>query len=209
VGLLAGAYETIKSNDSSITVISAGLAPTGVNNDEAKNDRLYFREMYNAGLAQHTDVIGIHPYGWANPPWTRCCGDAGGVPTHNNDPSFFFLNTVEDYRAIQAEFGDSDRKMWATEFGWGTMDGLGLPVPDEQPFFAYMDQNKQAEYIIAAFQIAQQWDFMGPMFLWNLNIGALDGTIDANQAGYSILGNEPDRPRAAYRALVDMPKTDD
>jgi polysaccharide biosynthesis protein PslG len=209
VGLLAGAYEAIKTTDSSITVISAGLAPTGVNNDEAKNDRLYFREMYEAGLAQHTDVIGIHPYGWANPPWARCCGDAGGVPTHNNDPSFFFLNTVEDYRAIQAEFGDSDRRMWATEFGWGTMDGLGLPVPDEQPFFAYLDQGKQAEYIVAAFQIAQQWDFMGPMFLWNLNNGALDGTIDANQAGYSILGNEPDRPRAAYRALVDMPKSDD
>jgi polysaccharide biosynthesis protein PslG len=209
VGLLTGAYDAIKSTDSSITVISAGLAPTGVNNDDAKNDRLYFREMYEAGLAQHTDVIGIHPYGWANPPWARCCVDLGGVPTHNNDPSFFFMNTVEDYRAIQAEFGDSDRKMWATEFGWGTMDGLELDVPPEQPFFAYLDQHKQAEYIVAAFQIAQQWDFMGPMFLWNLNIGALDGAIDANQAGYSILGNEPDRPREAYRTLVDMPKTDD
>jgi hypothetical protein len=182
------------------------LAPTGVDNAEAKNDRTYFREMYAAGLANHTDVIGIHPYGWANPPWTRCCGQSD-VPSHNNDPSFFFLNTVEDYRNIQIENGDSGRQMWATEFGWGSVDGLGLPVPDEQPFFAYLDQAKQAQYILEAFRIGQQWDFMGPMFLWNLNMSNLDGSVDPNQAGYSILSDNM-WPRPAHKALEDAPKTD-
>ncbi len=206
VRLLSGAYSTIKQEDGNILVISAGLAPTGVNSEIAVNDRLYLRDMYQAGVASYADAIGIHPYGWANPPWARCCGDSGGVPSHNNDPSFFFLNTIEDYRAIQVEFGDS-RQLWATEFGWGTVDGLDLPIPAEQPFFAYLSQSQQGTYIIEAYRMAQQWDFMGPMFLWNLNVATLEGHIDPNQAGYSIM-IEVDRPREAYRMLRDIPKSD-
>lgn len=208
VELLAGAYQAIKETNGSITVVSAGLAPTGVNGDEAHSDRLYFREMYEAGLANYTDAIGIHPYGWANPPWTRCCAGSP-APSHNNDPSFFFLDNVEDYREIQLEFNDGGRQFWATEFGWGTMEGLDLPIPSDQPFFEYLDQEQQALYILEAYRLGQQWDFMGPMFLWNLNVAALHGDIDANQAGYSIFGRNYQQPRQAYQLLVDTPKTDD
>ena len=207
VGLLAGAYETIKGEDASITVVSAGLAPTGVNDGiSSVDDRLYLRQMYEAGLANYADAVGVHPYGWANPPWIRCCRDPNGPPTHNDHPSFFFLNTIEDYRSIQAEFGDSERPLWATEFGWGTMERLDLPIPEEQPFLVYMNEERQAEYIRDAFLMAQEWDFMGPMFLWNLNVATLEG-FDANQAAYSIL-IELDRPRVAYQVLRDIPKID-
>jgi polysaccharide biosynthesis protein PslG len=208
VELLAGAYQAIKETNGSVMVISAGLAPTGVNGDEARSDRLYFREMYEAGLANYADAIGIHPYGWANPPWTRCCTGSPAL-SHNDDPSFYFLDTVEDYREIQLEFNDGGRQFWATEFGWGTMDGLDLPVPAEQPFFAYLDQAQQAQYILEAYRLGQQWEFMGPMFLWNLNVAALYGDIDANQAGYSIFGRSYQQPREAYRVLVNTPKSDD
>lgn len=209
IRLLAGAYETIKREDGRLTVISAGLAPTGVQNEIALNDRIYLRQMYEAGLPNYTDVIGIHPYGWANPPWARCCGDSGGVPSHNDDPTFFFLNTIEDYRAIQTEFNDAGRQLWATEFGWGTMDGLDLPVPEEQPFFAYVNQEEQATYILEAYRMGQQMDFMGPMFLWNLNIATLDGQLNPNQAGYSILSIDVDRPRPAFRTLTEAPKSNE
>lgn len=208
VEFLAGAYETIKREDARILVISAGLGPTGVNDGStAIDDRVYLRQMYEAGIANYADAIGIHPYGWANPPWARCCGDSGGVPSHNEHPSFFFLNTIEDYRAIQSEFGDLERPLWATEFGWGTVDGLGLPVPENAPFFAYTDQGEQAEYILEAYRMAQEWDFMGPMFLWNLNVASLAG-FDSSQAGYSILG-EDQRPRPAYERLRDTPRVEE
>jgi len=210
VRLLAGAYNTIKTvyPEGNITVISAGLAPTGVNDGvTAVDDRTYFRQMYEAGVQNWADAIGIHPYGWGNPPWTRCCGDWGGAPTHNNDPTFFFLNTIEDYRAIQEEFGDGNRKLWATEFGWGTMDGLDRPIPEDSPFFAYVDQGKQADYIVEAFRMGQDMDFMGPMILWNLNIAIFQGS-DNSQSGYSILELQ-DRPREAFRRLRDTPKVDD
>jgi hypothetical protein len=208
VRLLSGAYQTIESMDPRITVISAGLAPTGVTNETSIDDRLYLRQMYEAGLAANTDVVGIHPYGWANPPQLRCCNDPSGPPTHNNHPTFFFLNTIEDYRAIQTEFGDSSRQLWATEFGWGTMEGLSLPLPNDQPFFEFVNQEQQSRYIRDAYLMAQQWDFMGPMFLWNLNVATLDGYVDPNQAGYSIL-IDINHARAAYNVLRDTPKSDE
>ncbi len=209
VRLLAGAYQTVKSAypEGNIVVVSAGLAPTGINDGiNAVDDRSYLRQMYQAGLANYADAIGIHPYSWGNPPWTRCCGDWGGAPSHNDHPTFFFLNTIEDYRAIQAEFGDSARPLWATEFGWGTMDGLDRPVPPDAPFFNYVNQDQQAQYILEAYRMGQAWDFMGPMFLWNFNISTLPGGDD-NQSGYSILATL-ERPRQAYKVLRDSPKVD-
>lgn len=205
VRLLAGAYQAIKDVNPGIIVISAGLAPTGINDGViAVDDRVYFRQMYEAGLPNYADAIGIHPYGWANAPTERCCDNPNNFPGFTDSPTFYFLETLEDYREIQLEFGDGDRQMWATEFGWGTVDGLGFDAPAEQPFFAYIDQSKQAEYITAAYVIGQSYDFMGPMFLWNLNVSTLYG-FDQNQAGYSIL-IELDRPREAFRRLDDWPK---
>lgn len=210
VRLLAGAYQTVKSAypEGNIVVVSAGLAPTGINDGiNAVDDRTYLRQMYQAGLANYADAIGIHPYSWGNPPWTRCCGNWGGAPSHNDHPTFFFLNTIEDYRAIQAEYGDTARQLWATEFGWGTMDGLNRPIPPEAPFFNYVNQDQQAQYILEAYRMGQSWDFMGPMFLWNLNISTLpDG--DDNQSGYSILATL-ERPRQAYKVLRDALKVED
>jgi LysM repeat protein len=210
VRLLAGAYGIIKSvyPEGDITVVSAGLAPTGINDGvSAVDDRRYLHQMYEAGLPNYADAVGIHPYSWANPPWLHCCNDPTGPPTHNNHPSFFFLDTIEDYRAIQATFGDSDRQLWATEFGWGTMDGLGLPIPEDAPFFAYVNQEQQAQYILEAFLMTQEWDYMGPMFLWNLNVAALD-EFDHNQAGYSII-LDIKQPRPAYTLLLETPKIED
>ncbi len=210
VRLLSGAYGTIKREypEGNIVVISAGLAPTGINDGvNAVDDREFLRQMYEAGLPNYTDAIGIHPYSWANPPWMHCCNDPEGPPTHNDHPSFFFLDTIEDYRDIQAEYDDSERQLWATEFGWGTMDGLDLPIPEDAPFFAYMNEDLQAQYILEAYRTAQQWDFMGPMFLWNLNVAALDG-FDHNQAGYSIIRGLKD-PRPAYTLLLETPKIDE
>lgn len=196
VRLLAGANEIIKRTypEGNVVVVSAGLAPTGVTSDVAVDDRIFFRQMYEAGLARHADAIGIHPYSWANPPWTRCCGDWGGSPSHNDHPSFFFLDTIEDYRQIQGEFGDSGRQLWATEFGWGTMDRLNRETPADALFFNYLNEGLQAEYVVEAYRMAQQWDFMGPMFLWNFNIAAIPG-FDSSHSGYSIIrANNDARP---------------
>lgn len=207
VRLLAGAYVAIKAEDARYTVISAGLAPTGVNDGiNSIDDRTFLRQMYQADLARVTDAVGVHPYGWANPPWLKCCGDPNSPLGYDNHPSFFFQNTIEDYRAIQAEYNDTNKKLWVTEFGWGTMEGTGAAIPANAPYFASITQQQQAQYIWQAYLMAQQWDYMGPMFLWNLNMATIP-SVDPESAAYSLF-LAPDQPRPAYILLRDAPKDD-
>lgn len=204
--LLSGSYVAIKAEESRYIVVSAGLAPTGVNDGvNAIDDRVYLRQMYDAGLARVTDAVGVHPYGWANPSDLRCCSDPAGPPVFNDDPRFFFLNTIEDYRAIQAEYGDSElHDLWATEFGWASMIGTGAEASPDTPWFNYVTPDQQAAYDLQAFLSMQDSDYMGPMFLWNLNMSTLAG-FNADYAGYSLF--LPNRtPRPAYELLLRTPK---
>ncbi len=202
--LLRMSYEAIKAADPSAIVVSGGLAPTGVNDGvNAIDDRVYLRQMYENGLAAYSDAIGAHPNGWANPPDSTCCNSP--APTHNDHPSFYFLNTLRDYRAIMVQYGDSGTFIWATEFGWGSIEGLpvGGPLPGYE-FVQYTSLNEQAQYITRAFELGRAEAYVGPMFLWNLNFCQAAGAT-SEQCYWSLLG--PDgSPRPAYDALRAAPK---
>ena len=79
--------------------------------------------MLAAGVGDHVDAIGVHPYGWANPPDSSVAEPDPNVPSHNNHPSFFFADTMNDYAALLGEYGVA-KPLWVTEFGWGTFQGI-------------------------------------------------------------------------------------
>jgi hypothetical protein len=214
------AYNAIRSGEGgqSVTIITAGLAPTGINDGQtAVDDRAYLRQMYAAGLnnpAYQNIALGVHPYGAANPPDARWCGQENcGAPGYNGHPSWFFLDTLEDYYAIMQENSDTNRQLWATEFGWGTYesftteDGLPAPAPVDPPYFQWLDETQQANYIMRAFEIGQQLPYLGPMILWNLNY-ASQFYIDTQdgRAAYALLrgGENPLRP--AFILIEAAPK---
>lgn len=219
------AYNAIRAGEGghSVTVISAGLAPTGWNDGiTATDDRAYFRQMYDAGLgnpAYQNIAIGVHPYSAANPPDARWCGeDTCSDYGYDNHPSWFFLNTLEDYHAIMNEYGDGGRQLWATEFGWGTYenflttDGTVPPIPASQPYFERITEDMQANYIIRAFEIGQDLPYIGTMVLWNLNY-IQQPYVDASdeRSAYAILRPEksgPDPLRPAFQRLEAAPKVD-
>ena len=58
---------------------------------------------------------------------------------------------------------------------------------------------QQALYIMRAYELAHGWDWVGPLFLWNLNFGETLGS-DYSESGYSLLRADGSR-RPAYRAL--------
>ncbi len=204
VEMLRLAYNAIKAADPAAIVVAGGLAPTGFNDGvNAIDDRVYLRAMYAAGMAQYSDALGAHPNGWANPPDSLCCNNTAGVLTHDDHPSFFFLETLRDYRNIMVEFGDSNTFIWATEFGWGTNADTGSPPPAGYEFVAYTDLNEQASYITRAFQLGRDLNYVGPMFLWNLNFCQAAGPT-SEQCLWALIG--PDAPRPAYAAVRDMPK---
>jgi hypothetical protein len=214
------AYNAIRSAEGgqSVTIITAGLAPTGINDGVAAiDDRVFLQQMYAAGLsnpAYQNIAIGVHPYGAANPPDARWCGQSDcGAPGYNNHPSWFFLNTLEDYHAIMQENGDTGRQLWATEFGWGTYqgfttsDGLPAPPPADPPYFQWITEKQQGDYIMRAFEIGQSLPYLGPMILWNLNYASQD-YLDAQdpRAAYALLRGGADPLRPAFRLIEAAPK---
>ncbi len=204
VQLLKLAYQAIKAQDPNAVVVSGAPTPTGVNDGAtAIDDRTYLQQMYNAGLKWHCDVVGVHPSGYANPPDSKL-GEGPAAPTHNDHPSFFFRNTMEEYRTIMVINGDGNKRLWPTEFGWSSAQGLGAPPASGYEYANYNTEQDQANYIVRAYQMAKAWGWVGPMFLWNLNYGPASGKFD-EKAGFGIV--HPDwSPRPAFYALANMPK---
>jgi hypothetical protein len=201
--LFIPAYEAIRAYSPLIVIVSAGLAPTATT-PVSVNDRDFMRQMYEAGLFNYQDIaIGIHPYGWGNPPDERCCNPVDGRDW-DDQGQFFFLDNIIAYRDIMVEFGHKGRKMWATEFGWSTWVDFSKPPPE--PWMSYISLEDQADYTINAFKIAQALNFMGPMFLWNFNF-ANPTTVgnSSDLAGFSLVFVDAQfnlQPRPIYDAFV-------
>lgn len=217
------AYKAIRARTASITVLTAGPAPAG-NTNGSVDDRQWLQALYTAGLpvADPNFAIGIHPYGWANLPDAHCC--ASPSKGWDNQPAFFFLDTINDYRAIMVKNNHAQGKLWATEFGWATFKGLhfkdhlkGPPaIPQSDPGLGWLNilnEDQQAQYTVRAYELAQTGNlaaFMGPMFLWNMNFATLPGYIDDQkpalpEAAWSVLDSDLN-PRPIYYLLQAAPK---
>jgi polysaccharide biosynthesis protein PslG len=201
VELLATGAAGIRAADPQAVIISGAPAPTGINDGvTAVDDRVYLQQMVAAGLGRVVDGVGIHPYGWANPPEATVAQPDPAVPSHNNHPSFFFLDTIMDYRAILDEAGLAHLPLWTTEFGWGSFDQFDQQPPAEAAFMAAVDEWQQAVYTLRAFEMGQELVWMGPMILWNLNFAPTLGS-DFSESGYSML--RPDGlARPIYHSLA-------
>jgi hypothetical protein len=178
--LFEPSYQRIRDYSPDIVVISAGLAPT-LTSDGTLDDRTFLRQMYEAGLANYQNVaIGVHPYGWGNPPDVICCDEASRG--WDNNPKFYFLDTLIAYRNIMLRYGDRDAQMWVTEFGWTTWNDLAAAPPEA--WMSFISPSQQGDYIHRAFEIGQSLDYVGPMMLWNFNFA----NPDTIEQGIEIVG---------------------
>jgi LysM repeat protein len=206
--MLSVTYPAIKAADPGAIVVSAGLAPAAdVQTPDgtvlAVDDRQYLRDMYAAGLPNYTDVIGIHPYSAGNAPDASVYGNPGGAPSHNNHESFFFRDNINAYLVIQNEYGDS-RSLWATEFGWPSSHNIDVAVPPDFGFMVYITEEDQADFTFRALLMAQEWDYMGPMFVYILNFGE-DRVPDDPQRAFALIDIDG-RARPVYEIIRDAPR---
>lgn len=202
-----------------IMIITAGPAPTFTDpGGNSMDDRVWLQQLYDAGLAQLGEdvAIGAHPYGWVNSPDAVCCTPQAGVTGWYEHPVFYFRNTLEDYRAIMVRNGHAIARLWVTEFGWAAYDGLkrsdGRPAisPAGSGWQAILSQQQQAQYVLRAFQMAQQqpyYEYLGPMMLWNLNFATLPTLVDNSreEAGFSLL-DQAGNPRPVFEAVKGAAK---
>ncbi len=192
--LLKAAYTTIKSVDPNIVVVSGAPVPTGAPPPMAMDDIEYLNRMYAHGAKDYFDALGAHPMGFANPPdalWIE--GDYDPSRGYDDHRSFFFRNTLAAYREVMIENDDQEKMIWATEFGWPVWRYSG----DNRFIFARENTlQEQAEYTVKAFEMGQEWGWVGPMFLWNLDYNVT--TPNKEAANFGII----DTP--TYEALVAM-----
>jgi len=194
VALVAEGAQGVRAGDPAALVVSGAPGVTGINDGvTAIDDRAYLRGMLAAGVAQWVDGVGAHPYGFANPPEASASDPEQVAPSHNSHPSFFFRDTLEDYRAILLEYGAGDLPIWVTEFGWPSVEGMGEMDTTGWEYARYVSEEQQADYIVRALQIGLGTEWVGPMFLWNLNIATIYGNTRPDSA-YSLL-----RPDGSYR----------
>ena len=201
VDLIAAGARGVREVDGGVILISGAPATTGINDGvNAIDDRLYFERMLAAGVGEHVDGIGVHPYGWANPADALMGEPVSGVTSHNDHPSFFFAHTVADYLNLMDRYR-VDQPLWVTEFGWGSFETFERQPPAEALFMQQVSEAQQADYVVNALKIGVPQAKIGPMFLWNLNFAPLLGT-QFSESGYSIL-----RPDETERPVYDQLKT--
>jgi hypothetical protein len=187
--LLRVAYRRIKAVDPDALVVSAGLSPTNENTARALDDRLYLRLMYQAGLTQHCDVLGVHAYGFAY------------LPDDSRDAhQGLNLARVMDLRDIMVEYGDAGKPVWALEYGWTTNQ--------RDPDLAWMSvtPEEQAAYTVQGLErIYADWSWLNLVCVWNLSRGL---PPEDEKRWYSLL-DDAGQPTATYHALAALPKRTD
>jgi PKD repeat protein len=211
--LLKVAYGAIKAGDPGAIVVSAALATTGgsvtdlalarqlYNAVEVVPDLAFLRAMYDNGVKGYLDALGSHPYGGP---------DAPGMPPGEASGPIYFRRAEEQHDVMLA-YGDAS-PVWATEFGWVLETSCNLGEHE----WMEVGEAQQAEYLAAAYAYADEnWPWMGPMFLFNLDFGTCYWYERCDpMRWYSVTyrenpydpENSPIQPRQAFYSLRDLPK---
>jgi hypothetical protein len=201
VGLLKACYTGIKAADPDAIVISAGLAPTGIDLPDAIPDERFLTEVYAAGGARYFDVLGLNAPGYKAPPETSP-EDAANPELGWGGHRTFAFRHVEDLRAIMVANGDEEKQAAILEMGW-TTDAR----PDSPYHWHAVTEEEQADYLVRAIDYARQnWPWVSLMSA--IYIAKFDWTEDNEEFWWAI--TYPDFPetrvRPAYNALKQMPK---
>lgn len=176
---LQKAYAAIKAVHPNAIVISAGMAPTGDDNENAMPDDKFYDQMYQAmggNSDGYFDMLGVHGAGYAAPPELDPA-EAAADKAKYGGYRFFAFRHVEDIRAIMERYGDADKKIVLLEFGW-TFDKVN-PAYKWHGADAGITDMVQADYLKRAYQYAAaNWPWVGLMNL--LTMPNLDWLNDGN-----------------------------
>ncbi len=206
--MLRRSYQAIKQACPQMIVVSGALTPVGEFGALAIDDFRYLEMMYQNGLKNYSDAIGAHPSGYNVPPnltWQQACDYITSKNTQFNGPcdtphhSWSARSTMEGYRNIMATYGDVNKRIWPTEFGWaagGAFDANYMYANDNS-------YDEQARWTVDFYQMMRNWGFVGPAFLWNLNFSMINAGTELAQ--WSIV-DEQGNARQTFNALKQMGK---
>jgi hypothetical protein len=199
--LVKAAAPAVKSADPEARVVTAGLAPNSLMDEQlAMDDDWYLESLlsYDGGaIIGLVDVFSFHAYGAGNDPDHYFPSNLDDNPGWVDAPEFYFRHLEEEHRVLEAH-GAGDKPVWITEFGW--------PVGGDQPVFGYgawVTEDLQAQYVSRALEIARtEWEWVELVFVWHLNAAPYGGP-SSPFAGFSLTRADHSR-RPALDALLTL-----
>ncbi len=221
VAVLKAGYLGVKAGDPNALVLAGALAPTGIDDPQGLrgpgevgvlSDLTYLTQLYqynNGEVRSYFDIMATHPYGFNNPPedkWPDLPNlsplfpkNASGVIDFYNRSNSFYFRRIEQQRAIMEKYGDGEKQMWATEYGW-----CSDYRPDGYQECMYNTQQDQGDYLVRAIEFAKKnYPWMGVMFIWNLNFSTFQEWY-TGPSHFSVI-NADWSGRPAYFALKNRP----
>jgi len=211
VELLAATEEAVHAVDPNVIVISGALAPTGVNNAQARDDIAFMREMIDAGILDYADCVGAHANGINLPPdiaYDEGYDDPAAEfrgPFDNPHPSWSFYSTLNSYHDLVVAAGQ-DTPLCVTEFGWATVEGMDGEPRDIFGFAYDNTLEEQADNIVNAFGLMHDWGFVKLAFLFNLDYSPKAGGNPQDDSTLFSVTAPTGAPRPSFEAIRDMPK---
>lgn len=142
--LLRASYDDFRAGDPNAKVVAGSVA---------YNDDAWLRQMYQAGAKGYFDVISTHPYQGIR-----------DEPPEAPDNGTKWLSHVPAVHELMEEYGDGDKPIWFTEFGWSNhanTSGLGN-------WQQGVTAQQQADYFVRAIKVVHQsYPYVNNMFWYN------------------------------------------
>ncbi len=175
--LMQTVYPAVKAAAPGMRVLTGALAPTlePPGSPHGWNDLSYLEALYVEGLAEVSDGLAVHTYGFTRP--------ADDPP--NSDVLNF--RRVELLRQLMEQYGAGDQPVYITETGWNDHPRWSLAVAP----------SKRVRYTLDALDIANEWPWLASLCLWVLRLPA---PTNSYPDGFMLVTSSFD-PRPLYLAL--------
>jgi len=176
--LLKVVYPRVKAAVPDALVLAAGLSPgeaLGGHGEVRMTDVQFLYSLYQARAAPFFDLLAVHTYGNTSP------------PDNPPDPKVVDFRRVEVLHALMLAAGDTHKHIIITEGGWN----------DSVRWTAAVRPSQRVHWTVQAYQMAQRWDWLDAMCLWQLGLPQPTHTYQDNWGFVASDGT----PKAVYWAV--------
>jgi arabinogalactan endo-1,4-beta-galactosidase len=157
--MLKSAYPAIKAANPTAQVLSAGLSPAESQSSNIA-PRDFLSALYKAGAKPYFDVLGLHPYSYPAPSSTNYGWSAWSQ----------MADQSTSIRSIMQANGDTDKKIWITEYGAPTAgpgDTAGITTYSDKQDAGHVDEELQAYTLQSAVSSITGADWIGGFFWYS------------------------------------------
>jgi polysaccharide biosynthesis protein PslG len=176
--LLREGYEAAKAADPDATVLLGGLS---------KSDFYYLEDLYRLGGGAYFDAVAVQPYTFGVDP--RASWNGVHEWEDSERISINAFPAIKEVRASMVAFGDAEKDVWLTEFGYSTTTDDGG-----------VSQLRQAAYLRTAYRYVERFPWVKALFWYAARNSPFYEDADSYEGRFGLLTTNW-RPKPSYSAL--------